>query len=1073
MNKHASTHTIKQALSSTGSSSPILIPTPTSLDSTGTALMEESGETSKTATSTDKQDGLQSTLPTPTPDKEDNQSGLADATTKPKINGKTVGRNKVKEEGKLMSRKNEKRKKKKKAVKEELSSSASSSDSSDDDTSSDDESSEDERQKRNRKKKLARKAAQKKKAAKLKAQKKKAKKSKRDLSSDDSDASTESDSDSESDSSEEDEKKKRKKVKAKAKKKKHSKKYQSSSDDSSSSSSSSSSSESDSSEDEKVKRKRSKKKGKKSKAIDSDSSVETEDEPDQQVVPSRLTAADIKEYQIRRDQLAAAAAAATLNPQTDATDKAEKTVSGKKRKKNGLVFKRVDQVWDMKIRDYKYMESAAEQKDEFDSVFTVRRKFGWDNKYLETKVDIKSKLLRDALQVVFKDCKSISLVEDSPSIQPSMLYHFYREIKTHTRKTLKSKLRSAKKRKDRKQLTQQIAQCKLLLRYIDEDYKETRKTLKPMLKAGTITYNLIWALFKPNTIIYTPTYGNKDDPRCFKVDYCYEEEDWFGNKKWNIEGRYLEYDGKVFGLGDHFVQILFFKGPRRISNVGAYPLSYHKNPEALREQLVERGKKFVSLQGMNYRFQKGLAYRKVKRVVMKFNINGRVMVDPALFRRIESNYPLSYIRADELDNEDEDDDSDSGGGCGCGSGSDSEEEQEEADDEDGDNDPSSKIKKPKGRVVMWKDKNGKRYLIRVSSSTPGPDITSQSLDVVHDPESDASNNHIFTEEELLIASPVVLGFSFSEKAWVEFSLAGLEEIQWNNEAFDTLVLAPQIKQNLKGLVSSHRFDAARTIDDVIVGKGKGLNVVLHGPPGVGKTLTGESIAEYLRCPLYAVSSGELGTSAPQLERDLNRIMDITHAWGAILLLDEADVFLEARQPHDIHRNALVSVFLRLTEYYQGILFLTTNRVATFDEAFQSRIHMGIRYENLGMKARKKIWMHHVGKVIAMSSTPSSSSLSNGDANAGEGDTSSETTTTEDTDTRKCKKFDDADYDELSKKVMNGRQIKNAVKTSQAIAVAEKRAFGMEYVKRVMDAHEAFEEDMKGGHGYRDAMRSYT
>jgi SpoVK/Ycf46/Vps4 family AAA+-type ATPase len=262
-------------------------------------------------------------------------------------------------------------------------------------------------------------------------------------------------------------------------------------------------------------------------------------------------------------------------------------------------------------------------------------------------------------------------------------------------------------------------------------------------------------------------------------------------------------------------------------------------------------------------------------------------------------------------------------------------------------------------------------------------------------EEDADNKcHVFTEEELLIASPVVLGFAFSEKYWLEFSLSGIDEIKWNPEAFESLVLPDRIKSNLKGLVSSHRFNAAKTIDDVIQGKGKGLNVVLHGPPGVGKTLTGESIAEYLHCPLYAVSAGELGTNSRSLEQDLNRIMDITHSWGAILLLDEADVFLEARQPHDIHRNSLVSVFLRLTEYYQGILFLTTNRVETFDEAFQSRIHMGIRYENLQPKARKKIWQHHVGKVEAMAEK-----------------------------SEEAKVFSESDFEELSKRNMNGRQVR--------------------------------------------------
>lgn len=104
------------------------------------------------------------------------------------------------------------------------------------------------------------------------------------------------------------------------------------------------------------------------------------------------------------------------------------------------------------------------------------------------------------------------------------------------------------------------------------------------------------------------------------------------------------------------------------------------------------------------------------------------------------------------------------------------------------------------------------------------------------------------------------------------------------------------------------------------------SAVLHGPPGTGKTLTAEGISELLKCPLYAVSAGELGTDSRYLEQELQRILDICHTWGAILLLDEADVFLEKRNLQDVHRNALVSIFLRQLEYFQGILFLTTNRV---------------------------------------------------------------------------------------------------------------------------------------------------
>jgi len=930
-------------------------------------------------------------------------------------------------------------------------SSASDATDSDGDNQSE-SSSEDEKAKQKAKRKLVAKrlATKKKQKAKAKAKHRKAKK--HETSSDDDTSAGASDSDSVSEV--EDKKGRRKALRAKAKKSK-SKKTESSSDDSeSSSSSSSSSSDSDSdSEDEKAARRRAKAKRKaKAKKADSttssDSSSADDDTSaspsDASTPPPAATEAALDEAIVKYGailnslSLQKAAAAAVVG-----TVKADKPL-----KKKTLEFKRVDQVYDMKIHDWTLVESNKEQKDEFDCVFTVRRRLDWDGKYKETQIDVKSKILRNSLQEVFKDCKSMSLVEETPQIDPHTLFHYYDELSRFVKKTLKSKLKKAKKSKVKKQLKQQIAQCKLLLTYIDEDYEATRKALRPMLKAGTITYDLVWALFKPNTIAYTPTYTNKDDPRCFKVDSTYEYESWMtGQKSWVVDGRYLEYDGKAFGLGDHQVSIPAFKGHKKITSLATYPLKYHADPEAIKAQLIARGKKFVSLQGMNYRAQKGIAYMKHKNNVIRFNINGRVMIDPAIFRRINPNYPFSYLKQDEFNEEggEEDNDSDSED-CDCVSNDEVEEDTDRL------------------RLVMWKDKKGKKHPIHVFQSEidkeNGRSTQSQLEDSKEGPE---AKRQVFTEEELLIASPVVLGFAFSEKRWLEFSLSGIDEIQWNSEAFSSLVLPARIKQNLKGLVSSHRFNAARTIDDVIQGKGKGLNVVLHGPPGVGKTLTGESIAEYLKCPLYAVSAGELGTNSRTLETDLNRIMDITHSWGAILLLDEADVFLEARQPHDIMRNSLVSVFLRLTEYYQGILFLTTNRVETFDEAFQSRIHMGIRYENLSSKARREIWKWHIGKVESMCDAEEKKEKEKVEAGDEAVSKSGEL----------VRPFSEANFDELSKRVMNGRQIKNTVKTSQSIALSEKTPFSMEHVKRVLESVDAFEDDMRGGMGYREAMRQYT
>lgn len=142
------------------------------------------------------------------------------------------------------------------------------------------------------------------------------------------------------------------------------------------------------------------------------------------------------------------------------------------------------------------------------------------------------------------------------------------------------------------------------------------------------------------------------------------------------------------------------------------------------------------------------------------------------------------------------------------------------------------------------------------------------------------------------------------------------------------------KDLIRRLVVSHN-NSASAFDDFVLGKGKGLIALLFGPPGTGKTLTAEAIAEVAQVPLYAVSSGRLGHQASKIELTLTKILRLAKHWKTVLLLDEADVFLVQRTITDIERNAVVSVFLRELEYYQGILLLTTNQAHVIDEAFQS------------------------------------------------------------------------------------------------------------------------------------------
>lgn len=104
-----------------------------------------------------------------------------------------------------------------------------------------------------------------------------------------------------------------------------------------------------------------------------------------------------------------------------------------------------------------------------------------------------------------------------------------------------------------------------------------------------------------------------------------------------------------------------------------------------------------------------------------------------------------------------------------------------------------------------------------------------------------------------------------------------------------------------------------------------------------------------------MTCSDIGVKPENIEANLLSWFKAAENWGAIMLIDEADIYMEQRQVQDIERNHLVAGFLRALEYYKGILFLTTNRVGTFDEAFMSRIHIQIHYPEFEDEERDRLW----------------------------------------------------------------------------------------------------------------------
>ena len=147
---------------------------------------------------------------------------------------------------------------------------------------------------------------------------------------------------------------------------------------------------------------------------------------------------------------------------------------------------------------------------------------------------------------------------------------------------------------------------------------------------------------------------------------------------------------------------------------------------------------------------------------------------------------------------------------------------------------------------------------------------------------------------------------------MEFNVEKIQDVEWNEEAFDNLVLPPGHKHLLQSLVEAHNKEIG--FDDFIKGKGHGLVVNLFGPPGVGKysplhikpkkfprkahlfchqgkTFSAEATSEHVRRPLYVVGGGDLGTTAATLDMALEKIFVVATAWKAIVLIDEVNIIL--------------------------------------------------------------------------------------------------------------------------------------------------------------------------------------
>ncbi|KAH8169875.1 ATPase family associated with various cellular activities (AAA) domain-containing protein [Sarocladium implicatum] len=639
----------------------------------------------------------------------------------------------------------------------------------------------------------------------------------------------------------------------------------------------------------------------------------------------------------------------------DAADAADAADAGKTRVK----IQRVDRIWDKEKKKMVFVKRAKEKESTrfHRNVVTIARVLSQDGGFCGAYyAEIRSDKLPGILTEACKKVESLVFQGPVMTFDNSDLEALY-----HARDNIMLSL--VKEQSSRDPDSDLIFELEAILEFIVEFFDSAITSLK-RLPADCIDFINTWTLFRPGCLIYS--IGELGQERVYQLQSRAERNEGpDGSRWWSFDLRFVEFDGTYHGYRSTRGHIPAFKGITAITALPFVPLAFHPDREAIERRLLQRAPSILRLHGRRIQEYSGIAIQETTEGLSRFNSHGRVMLDPKMLLKLSVNTTmLCHV--------------------------------------------NQKSIRAKGEDSNW------ATLGRSYGTLP------ESLKGVAKPQSVLEEQGM-AEEHKMMLNPLLYGFSLGDKTWGQFAVSSLRDVEWDESAIDSLVLDASSKDFIRILMPRIADDESepRThmFDDFVKDKGKGLIGLFVGPPGVGKTLTAEVISEVSHRPLYAIGSGELGEDSETVMKALGKTMELAEAWNAVLLLDEADVFMTKRDNANLQRNAITSVFLRRLEYFQGTMLLTTNRLESFDPAFRSRIHFCVHYEDLDEAARHDIWKAFLARVPR--------------------------------EMRSRKQLSHEEVTKLAGWELNGRQIKNAMSVAQRRALEEGGQMDFEGIVRAI------------------------
>ncbi|OJD10965.1 hypothetical protein AJ78_08165 [Emergomyces pasteurianus Ep9510] len=510
----------------------------------------------------------------------------------------------------------------------------------------------------------------------------------------------------------------------------------------------------------------------------------------------------------------------------------------------------------------------------------------------------------------------------------------------------------------------------LLVKLMGDMFAETKSRVKRLQDSGLVSWGLAWTYFPRGAYVYS--WENNRELLLKVVDAVYQTVAL--KQRLVIDCKAIFFDGENFIWEKVPLIIPRFAGNMPITDLPHYPLRFNENPDAVIARLKSRATNVLDLQGLQYRTYTEIALDAAGR---RHNVDSRILIDIRGYNKYQLKKPTQETK-----------------------------------------DPEYQKKlafKPVSTPVEDGDFNDPASSSQGTLLEPGLPHPAK-IYLSEEEQKRNKEGMLKIGDDLATLQHMVQGYALRNKAWLNFYVDELKTVEWNDEAYDHLVYDKQQKDLVLSFVENHH-GVQRQQDDVIAGKGQGLNILLSGPPGTGKTLTAEAVADRCRRPLFYLQAEDLGILASDLGQKIKRVFEMAIEWDAVILLDEADVFMSERHPNDIARNELVSIFLRELEYYRGIIFLTTNLYETIDTAFRSRINLHLLFSPLTPETREAVWRKFLERLPPMAPRPSEA---DGEQ---EGDSSEVRSAMKD--------IVDEDLKELAMWQLNGREIKNAAKLAKS------------------------------------------